>query len=93
MRLIQVTLGAGATQISSNSGIYCSILIIQNNAAAVVRIGDNTVSATKGIALASGSPGGSSTVQPIIVRGTHLQDWWLFGTAAQVIDILYESAN
>lgn len=98
MRLIQVTLGAGATQISPNlngpnqSGqVYCSVLIIQNNSTHNVRVGDNTVSATKGILL--GPSGGTVTTQPLILRGTMLAQWYLFGTAADVIDILYETSN
>lgn len=93
MRLIQVTLGAGATAITTNTAIYASFMIIQNNAAAVVRVGDNTVSATKGIALSGGAPGGSATAQLTIARGAHLSEWYLFGTATQVIDILYEQAT
>jgi hypothetical protein len=91
MRIIQVTLGAGATPITTNNNIYCSMLAIDNNAAAVVRVGDNTVSATKGISLAA--TGGIATLTFAFPRGTHLSDWFLFGTAAQVIDILYESAE
>ena len=92
MRLIQVTLGAGATPITTNNNIYCSMLAINNNAAAVVRVGDNTVSATKGISLAAAGVG-STSLTFAFPRGTHLSDWFLFGTAAQVIDILYESAE
>lgn len=90
MRLIQVTLGSGATPITTNTNIYCSLLICQDNAAANVRIGDNTVSATKGILLALGTPGGSATLQINTPRGTHLADYFLFGTAGNLIDILYE---
>lgn len=96
MRILQVTLTSAATQISANSNIYCSLLIIQDNAAALVRVGDNTVSGTKGIVLlpnATPPGGGSITSQPLIIRGTHLQDWWLFGTAGNIIDILYETAT
>lgn len=96
MRILQVTLTSAATQISANSNIYCSELIIQNNAAAVVRVGDNTVTASKGIVLLPNAtpPGGGSITNTLIpIRGTHLQDWWLFGTAGNIIDILYESAT
>ena len=97
MRLIQVTLGAGATQISPNlngvgqSGqVYCSLLIVQNNATHNVRDGDNTVSATKGILL---FPTASTTDQIFAIRGTMLAQWYLYGTQADVIDILYETSN
>jgi hypothetical protein len=91
MRLLQVTLGAAATPITTDKNLYASFLIIQNNAAAAVRVGDNTVSASKGILLSGGTaPGGSATNQFPFPRGTHLSDWYLFGTSTQIIDILYE---
>lgn len=90
MRLLQVTLGAAATRITS-AKIYTGNLAIQNNAAAVCRVGDNTVSATKGIALAAGS---TTTQTAFVVRRSDnrvfLADYYLFGTAGQVIDVLYE---
>ena len=90
VRLIQVTLGSGATQITTLQ-INASVLAIQNNAAHVCRAGDNTVSATKGIALAAGS----TTTQPpfIIARSDNrilLKEYYLFGTQNDVIDVLYE---
>lgn len=92
MPLLQVTLGAGATQVSTQN-IFCRQIFFQNNAANVVRVGnDNTVSATKGMALApaaGGNPGGSLNSGPSPIYYTYLSDWWLFGTAAQVIDVLY----
>lgn len=97
MRLIQVTLGAGATQISPYNSIgkqiYCSFLIVQNNAAGNVRVGDNTVSATKGILLLPGPGGGSLTGQMFRVEGTLLPQWYLFGTQGQLIDVLYEDSQ
>lgn len=90
MRLIQVTLGAAATRITT-AQIYTPLLAIQNNAAAVVRIGDNTVSATKGIAVAAGS---TTTQNPFVVTRSDnrisLRDYYLFGTAGQLVDVLYE---
>ena len=100
MRLLQVTLLAGATPIVTNptttgasNPIYASTLIFQDNAAANCRVGDNTVSATRGILITSGSPGGSVGLVIATPRGTHLADYFLFGTAGNVIDILYEVAT
>jgi len=93
MRILQVTLGAAATPITTDADLYASIIAFQSSAAAVIRIGDNTVSATKGIVLAAGTPGGSATFQMAFPRGTHLIDWYAFGTAGQVIDILYEQST
>jgi hypothetical protein len=95
MRILQITLLAGATQIVANQDfpnggaqIYCSYLVIQNNSAASVRVGDNTVSATRGILLTA--VGGSNSAEINPPRGTRLSDWWLFGTAGDIVDILYE---
>jgi hypothetical protein len=90
MRILQVTLGAAATQLTTNPKLYASALIFQDNAAANVRLGDNTVSSTKGILL---SPSGSLTVLVFPFHGTHLVDWYLYGTSGNVIDVLYEEAN
>jgi hypothetical protein len=98
MRIGQVTIPAGgqialATNqdfVNGGYSIYCSLLIIQNNATHNIRVGDNTVSATKGILL---FPTGSITEAPLILRGTLLAQWFIFGTAGDVIDFLYETSN
>ncbi|WP_035350841.1 hypothetical protein [Edaphobacter aggregans] len=88
---LQVTLGAGATRFSSTP-LRAKWATIQNNAAAVMRIGDSAVSAARGYSLATGSA--------LQVPGTvpdsgsiNLADWFAFGTAAQVIDVVYDSVN
>lgn len=87
--LLQVTLGAGATQISSANTLIRQITF-QNNAAAVMRLGDSTVSATKGVSLVSGGAAGSTyNSGPSIIQPTYLSDWYVFGTATQVLDVLY----
>jgi hypothetical protein len=95
MRLIQLTLaGSGANRITGNAALYASTLVIQNNAGHTCRVGDNTTSSTKGIELAASSA--SNSILPLFFppnHGTHLQDWYVAGTAADVIDILYEEAN
>lgn len=95
MRLIQVTLTASATAVTTNNNLYASVVAIQNNAAAVCRVGDNTVSATKGIALAAGSTTTQSALvlAPATPRGIHLSDLFLFGTTSQLIDVMYETAE
>lgn len=85
---IQVTLGAAATQISTQP-ISCKQIIFQNNAAAVMRLGDSSVSATKGNQLASGSPGGSLVIGPMPPQLSNLNEWYAFGTATQVLDVTY----
>lgn len=86
--LIQVTLLATATQVSPISLVVNQVMF-QNNAGHACRIGDSTVTSTKGIALASGSPGGSATFGPFAVNNTDLTEWYIFGTPGDVIDVLW----
>lgn len=95
MRLIQLTMTGAAIEVSpaatsTGNQIYASVLVIQNNGTNPMRVGDNTTSSTKGIKLAAGT---SLQVTPTILRGTLLSQWYVQGTAADVCDILYESAN
>jgi hypothetical protein len=72
----------------------------QNNAAHNIRYGmDNLVSVTtpaavnggtagRGILLASGSPGGAGSQSTPIEYSTMISDWWIAGTAGDVIDVL-----
>lgn len=90
VQLLQVTLTAAATQITT-SNTFCKQIIIQNNAAHSCRIGDSTVSATKGILLAAGTPGGTINSGPVDIYHTYLSDWWIFGTTSDKIDVLYIS--
>lgn len=87
-RSIQVTLGAGATQISATAAPF-NQMVVQDNAVAFCRVGDATVSATKGISLvAAGAAGSSVTIGPFSGQQGDASQYWLFGTAAQVIDVL-----
>jgi hypothetical protein len=86
MQTLQVTLGSGATQISREA-IAFQYIVFQNNSTHAVRIGDALVTATRGMLIAAG--GGSETFSGLIDYGTFLSEWWLFGTAGDVIDILF----
>lgn len=95
MRIGQITLGAGATPLAvfthMPNNTYFSFLIIQNNGTtAAFRIGDNTVSATRGISV---GVSGSLTSQIFAPHGGCLQQWYAFGTAGQVVDFLYETSQ
>ena len=94
MRILQVTIGSGTnTQVTTNTNIYCTIIVFQDNAGANCRIGDSTVTSTKGIQLATGSPGGSATFQINTPRGSQLSQYYIAGTTGNVIDVLYETAQ
>lgn len=95
MHLLQVTIASTGTAqpiiplaVQPASQNPFSVLVVQNNAAHSVRIGDSTVSTTKGILLASGSPGGSQTIEPAIQYTGDLREFWIVGTAADVIDFM-----
>jgi len=88
VRLLPTTLLATATRISTES-TFCKQILFQNNSAHIVRVGDSTVSATVGIALAPGTPGGSFNSGPPDIYHTYLSDWYLFGTVGDVIQVLY----
>ena len=89
MRLIQITMGAGARTQITTAQIYSPFLTIQNNSANNVRVGDNTVSSTKGILLASGSPGGSYTIQRNDNR-IPLFQYYISAPVGTIVDIHYE---
>lgn len=102
MQTLQVTLGAGATplvaalaaagQSPTQIRIAFQHLIIQNNAAHSCRVGSSdTVSATVGIYLSSGPGGGSLTIALPLEYSGDLSEYCIFGTAADVIDIMFSS--
>jgi hypothetical protein len=84
-----LTGGPGIGQAPQIGNIYVQQLMFQNNSATSIRIGDWSVSPTRGILLAPGTPGGSSNYGAFINYGTYLSDWWISGTAGAVIDIIY----
>lgn len=97
MYLLQVTLLATATPIipkavvPANSRTF-SVFVVQNNTSGAVRVGDTSVSATRGILLdpppSAGKAGGSQNLVPALEFTGDLTEFYLFGTAAQVVDIM-----
>ena len=88
MHLLQITVGANATPVipkavvPANSASW-SCLVIQNNSGGTPRLGDSTVSATKGIVLTS-TP---LIITPSLQYTGDLMEFFLFGAGA-VIDIM-----
>jgi len=92
--------GSGPLTATVVGNLYVQWLTIQNNAAHNIRYGlDNKVSVTtpaavnggtagRGILLAAGSPGGAGSQSTPVTYSTYLSDWWIAGTAGDVIDIL-----
>jgi hypothetical protein len=86
---LQVALGAAATQVSTAT-TQCRHVMIQNNAAAVCRVGDANVSATRGISLAAaGAAGSIFNTGPSVAYESQLSEFFLFGTSGQIIDVFY----
>jgi hypothetical protein len=94
-QLLQTTLLATATQLAAPSSptaqIQCRQVIIQNNAAGTMRVGDSTVSSTKGILLAAGPGGGSFNSGPVDCYNSYLSDFYVFGTVSQIVDVFFNT--
>ena len=91
MRLLQVTLTSVATPIipkavvPANSLPY-QIFVIQNNATHNCRVGDASVTATRGILLLAN--GGSQTLTPALEYSGDMTEFYIFGTPGDVIDVM-----
>lgn len=86
--LKQVVLGAGATALASGPTPFRQCMI-QNNAAHAFRVGDSTVSATKGANLLPTSVGSINLGTFTAGAADDLSLYFVFGTAADVVDIIY----
>lgn len=89
MHSIQVTNTGAATRFSTTSvrirEIYC-----ENNAGNVMRVAGSTVSASVGVSLtASGVPASVLHLGPTPGLNMDLQDFYVFGTANDKLDVLY----
>ena len=88
MHLLQITVGAIKTPliptavVPANSAAW-SCIVVQNNSGVTTRMGDSSVSATKGIVLSS-TP---LIITPSLQYTGDLMEFFLFGAGA-VIDIL-----
>ena len=92
MPLLQVTIGASATQFTTQS-IECSHVVVQNNDSTNdFRVGDSSVASTKGYKVlhATGAP---MVIGPLPVgRYVDLSTLWVAGTQNGLVDVYYVSA-
>lgn len=72
--------------VSTPADTFVQELMIQNNATHNIRVGDVSVSTTRGILLA---PTGSGNFGAFMNYGTFISDWWIAGTSGDVIDFLF----
>lgn len=89
MKSLQVTIGAAVTQFTT-ADIPVRHVIVQNTAAAVMRVGDASTTSSIGLSLAAAST-------PVTIAGPYeshndnLKNFWVAGTNTQVLDVLYET--
>jgi hypothetical protein len=88
MQLLQATLTGAAVPIvasrDTSMGPSWQFLLVQNNTAGAITVGDATVSASKGIKIAAGA------AQPFwnpLEYANDLSEWYVFG-ASGVVDIM-----
>ena len=87
---LQVTL-SGLTQISATS-IKARWVTFQNNAAAVMRLGDATTTSSIGISVAAG---GDNYAPPMGEQAMvhDLSQWYVVGTDTQKLDVVYDKVG
>lgn len=86
--LLQVSItGTNTPQQLTTTNTKAYQIVFQNNDAHDMRIGDSTVTSTKGIVLVAGGGAGNSETR--VLQDTDLSDWWVNGTADEKLDILY----
>lgn len=87
----QITLTSSATPIVPAGNIFYRWVVFQNNAAHTMRVGDSTVSASKGMSLLSGG----AFYAPLVGSGSgfNLSGWNAFGTSGDVLDVCYDDGN
>lgn len=95
VKTLQVTIGAANTSIiSSGAHQNCRWIVIENNAAHSIRIGDTNISSSRGLLLSSGTPGGSFYIGPDSAGSARdLGNWFINGTQSDVIDVIYDDGN
>ena len=95
MRVLELVMTGSAQQVfvpnaqAPMATPYVTMMIVQP-ATAAATIGDNTVTATKGIVIPA------ATAQQFnfhTVRGSALSQYWIIGTASDKVEILYETSQ
>ena len=79
---------APASPFSDDGNIYVQYMILQNQGTHSMYVGDasTTAAAGGGFELAAN---GTLTANAFINYGTYLSDWWVAGTAGDVLQVLY----
>jgi len=87
VRTLQVTIGAGLTQVSTTS-VPVKSVFFQNNASHQMRLGDLNASSTRGYL--TNTVGGTLTSGGFMTQAaSDLNQWYVSGTANDVLDVIY----
>ncbi len=92
IKTLQVTQTGSTIQVSATP-IKCKWAVFVNTAGAVMRIGDSSTTATRGVSLPLTS---GQFVVPVPIAstfGTDLSQWWTIGTNTQLLDVIYDDMN
>lgn len=89
VRTLQVTLGAGVTPVFATGSLHAKWAIFQNNAIHNMRLGDTNITTTRGILLFPNG-GSFSAIQSTPISNTDLAKWSVIGTAADLLDVIYD---
>lgn len=90
MHYLQVTIGASGTTQFTTARTPIREIWIENNATHTMRIGDSTVTSTKGFSLASGGAANSNLhLGPHPALNMDLTDFFVNGTATDTLDVLF----
>lgn len=87
---MQVTIGAGVTSILPAGNITCRWIVFQNNAANTMRIGDSSITSSRGVKLLAGGSFYQGYSGPAAFS---LSGWYVQGTQNDVIDVIYEDGQ
>lgn len=89
VKTLQVVLTGSAQQVSATP-IRCKWASFFNTAAAAMRAGDANVTASRGVPLAATTGFYNVPVSQASTFGTDLSQWFVIGTATQVLDVVYD---
>lgn len=87
MKTLQVTIGAGLTQVTTTS-IVCRQVQFENNATHNIHVGDSLTSGSRGALLLPNSVG-SQNFGPFAGDYLDLSQFFISGTNGDVVDLIY----
>lgn len=74
------------SNVMGNGNIYVQQMILQNQGSNDMHFGDATTTATNGLLISST---GAANLGSFINYASYISDWWVVGTAGDVLFVLY----